>query len=235
MEVIILAGGFGKRLKKSVSNVPKPMAPIRGTPFIELLIKFLIRQGVRRVILSLGYMADAFINYFGKSVNGIEIIYSVEDEPLGTGGALLKAYQYLSGTQTFIVLNGDTFFDINLQDIFTFHQSKKADMSMAVFRVNTEGRYDILTFNADKRVLAIGKKAAIGWANSGILMLSPHILKDFALGFRNSMISLEADLLSILVDRGDLNIYAYEGQGLFVDIGVPEDYTKAQRVIPDLG
>ncbi len=108
-EAIILAGGFGKRLKAVVNDVPKPMAIINKRPFLEYLLSYLDFWGVNHLVLSVGYQKQMIMNHFGKSFKGIDIDYAVEDEPLGTGGAVKNAMTFIKGNHTF-VLNGDTFF-----------------------------------------------------------------------------------------------------------------------------
>ena len=109
MEAIILAGGFGTRLQSVVKDVPKPMADINGRPFLEYILVFLAKNCFTKVILSVGYKKESIINHFGSSFCGMNISYCIEDEPLGTGGAIKKAFDYVDG-QNVLVLNGDTFF-----------------------------------------------------------------------------------------------------------------------------
>ena len=120
---IILAGGFGTRLKKVVSDVPKPMAKINKEPFLSLLIKYLKKQNIKKVILSVGYKKERIINFYKNNFEGVEILYSIEETPLKTGGAIKKALNYVKEKEVF-VLNGDTFFDIDLNDMKNFHKKK---------------------------------------------------------------------------------------------------------------
>ncbi|MBD3842888.1 MAG: NTP transferase domain-containing protein, partial [Campylobacterales bacterium] len=123
MEAIVLAGGLGTRLKSVVSNVPKPMATIGDKPFLEYILKYLKKNGITRVILSVGYKLEIIEEYFGNNFEGIELIYSKEDEPLGTGGAIKKAMSKVKSSKVYII-NGDTFFDVNLKSLILVDNSK---------------------------------------------------------------------------------------------------------------
>ena len=123
LEAIVLAGGLGTRLKSVVSNVPKPMAPIGDKPFLEYILKYLKKNGITRAILSVGYKSEIIEEYFGNNFEGIDLVYSVEKEPLGTGGAIKKAMSKVKSNQVYII-NGDTFFDINLKSLILEDNSK---------------------------------------------------------------------------------------------------------------
>lgn len=137
MEAIILAGGFGTRLKNVVSNVPKPMAPMNdtGRPFLTVLLKKLKEEGVTHVVLSTGYMSDIIENYFGREYAGIRIDYSVEKVPLLTGGAVKMALSKCQDDIIF-VMNGDTYFDVGLASMYEFHIQQRADFTVAVKKMH---------------------------------------------------------------------------------------------------
>jgi len=116
---IILAGGLGTRLKEVAPNTPKPMVIINGRPFLEYQMEYWINQGITRFILSVGYLKDLIINHFGDSFNGASIEYVVEPKPLGTGGGMLLAAKNI--TEIFIVLNGDTYIEVDLNSLYKFH------------------------------------------------------------------------------------------------------------------
>ena len=132
LEAVILAGGFGTRLQHIVSDVPKPMAPMdeAGTPFLQYVLADLARQGIRRVILSTGYKSEVIEQYFGGCFQGMELVYSCEDTPLGTGGAVKQALTLCTASDVF-VLNGDTFFDVDLTAMRDFHRAQDADFTRA--------------------------------------------------------------------------------------------------------
>src|SRR5258706_8386355 len=128
---IILAGGFGTRLQSVVKDLPKPMAPVAGKPFLEYLLQYLSVQGIEKSILSVGYKWETIKNYFGDSFGEMKLEYSVEKEPLGTGGAILKAVQSFNEKE-FFILNGDSFFSISLPELNTRHNNKNANLSIAL-------------------------------------------------------------------------------------------------------
>ena len=119
MKVVILAGGLGTRLKDTVPDLPKPMAPIKGRPFLEYQMDFWMNQGINRFILSVGYLSDIIINHFSYKYRGAILEYSIESNPLGTGGALIQALKNLS--EPVLVINGDTFFQVQLKKLMKFH------------------------------------------------------------------------------------------------------------------
>lgn len=129
MEAIILAGGLGTRLRSVVQNIPKGMAPIQGRPFLAYQLDYLIEQGVNRIIFSVGYLHECISNYFGREYNGCQIVYSVEESPLGTGGAIRQALHHCKD-QNIWVLNGDTYCNVNLKDMLVFHRTHHADVSI---------------------------------------------------------------------------------------------------------
>src|ERR1700756_5410431 len=140
MEAIVLAGGEGRRLRAVVSDLPKPMANVAGRPFLWWLLNRLAQLQVRRVILSVGYKADAIQNHFGNVFSGVELAYSVETEPLGTGGAIRLALEQAREKQV-IVLNGDTYTDVDLRGLNAKFESSGTDLAVAVTHVNDVARY----------------------------------------------------------------------------------------------
>ena len=228
---IILAGGLGTRLKKVVQDLPKPMALIRGRPFLEYQIDFWISQGVTKFILSVGYLKQIIIDHFGDSYHTASINYIVEDEPLGTGGALLFAAQRL--TETFLVLNGDTFFEVNLNNLITFHKKQQAELTLSLFKSNQLGRYMGVDLADDGKILSLqsgGNKLTL-LANGGVYLINPSALKR--LNYKPHIkSSFENDLLTKFISLGG-GLYGLESSGKFIDIGVPEDYYRAQKILKD--
>ena len=141
----VLAGGLGTRLRSSVSDVPKPMAPVDNKPFLEYLIKFWISQGISKFIISVSYMRDSIINYFGDNYEGIKLEYFIEKDPLGTGGGLIKTAK--EQLDTFVVINGDTFFEISLNELKLFKNKTKAEVVIALFKSNDRSRYAQVLLN----------------------------------------------------------------------------------------
>ena len=227
---VILSGGLGTRLRSAVPNVPKPMAQIRARPFLEHQMDYWIGQGVSRFILSVGYQSQVIMDHFGASYRGISVEYAVEEEPLGTGGGLLLAARDLN--ETFIVLNGDTFFSVNLEQLLQYHTEKKSEWTFSLFRANEIGRYMGMEMAVDGRILTLksGTDQLSRLANGGVYLLNPSVLSKVSF-VSGSKLSLEDDILSAIVANGGV-LYGLECAGKFIDIGVPEDYFRAADVLP---
>jgi D-glycero-alpha-D-manno-heptose 1-phosphate guanylyltransferase len=222
MEAIILAGGFGTRLAHIVSNVPKPMANVNGVPFLEHLLNYLSRQGISRVILAVGYKKEHIIEYFGENYNGICIKYSNEDSPLLTGGAIKKALT-LSQSDIVYVINGDTYFDVPLKEMYNDFIESDADISIASYKIKNNCRYGTIIFDSDYWIKKFEEKQFQneGYINGGIYLLRRTLLENYPNAF-----SFEQEIL-----EKNLKLYkirAYCCQRYFIDIGVPEDYYRAQ-------
>lgn len=224
MDAIVLAGGMGTRLKAVVKDIPKPMAPIGNRPFLSYILDELYAQGVRRAVLSTGYKHEVVEEYFGNHYKGLEIEYSVEDSPLGTGGAIKKALACVQTPQA-MILNGDTMFKVDLQAMQRFHQEKGADMTLALRKMEKCDRYGTVETEAH-RVVRFGEKMASkpGAINGGIYMLN----KDVVLGKGlPEKFSFEKDFMEAFYQ--DINMLAYESDAYFIDIGIPQDYARAQN------
>lgn len=223
----MLAGGFGTRLRSVVSEVPKPMAPVAGRPFLELLLDYWIGQGVRRFVLSVGYLAEKISSHFGDAWHGAEIAYAHEKEPLGTGGGLLLAAAQAKGADV-LVLNGDTFFGVSLAEFAAFHRGRAADCSFSLFRTADTKRYMGLALDEEGRVLELASVGS-GLANGGVYLFKAAALA--ALPWRaGERVGLEADMLPH-GQRSGWRIYGRECAATFIDIGVPEDYGRAAEVL----
>ena len=195
---IILAGGFGTRLKEVAPNTPKPMAIINGRPFLEYQMEYWINQGITRFILSVGYLKDLIINHFGDSFNGASIEYVVEPKPLGTGGGMLLAAKNI--TEIFIVLNGDTYIEVDLNSLYKFHNKLKSDWTFALFRTSDFNRYLAMDISSRGKILSFNSNTTkkSGLVNGGVYLIEPSALN--LLNF-NSVYesSLENQLLPNLV------------------------------------
>lgn len=224
MEAIVLAGGFGTRLSHIFSDVPKPMALVNDEPFLKYIFRYLRRNKIDRVVLATGYKSEVIKECFKTNYHGIEIIYSNEDEPLGTGGAIKKALSYCFDDNVFII-NGDTYFDVNLHEMYKFHNKKNADLTIATKQMNDFERYGNVVFAEDKRILDFQEKSyrKSGYINGGIYLLSKMILNIID----NDKFSFEKDFMELMVKKDDF--YSFNSEGFFIDIGVPEDYYKAQN------
>lgn len=226
MEAVVLAGGFGARLQQVVAHLPKPMAPVSGRPFLEILLGMLAQKGFRRVIMSLGYMAGKVTSYFGDTYAGMELIYEIEDVPLGTGGAVRQALA-LCKTDHVFVFNGDTYLDLEVSDVETQWQKDHAPI-IVVREVSDTARYGCLV-TKDNRVKGFIEKgvAGPGLINAGCYVFPVNILNGFELG---QPFSLEADFLAKVVEVQRFDLFLTNGH--FIDIGVPEDYARAQTELP---
>ena len=222
-EAIVLAGGKGTRLQSVVSNVPKPMAPIGEKPFLALLLQYLQSQGIEKVVLSVGYMYEIIQETFGNTFNGLAISYSIENEPLGTGGAIAKAMTMIEGENA-LVLNGDSFIKVELEEIEKHIPCSKNESLLVLKEMTNVSRYgsvvlkdEVITAFEEKQVK---EKALI---NAGVYVLNKDIFKDKNLPEK---FSFEKDFLEKEVEKG--NLKGIVTNGYFIDIGVPEDYQKAQ-------
>jgi len=228
-EAIILAGGFGTRLKEKISEIPKPMAPIQGRPFLEFLLTYLKRYKIGHVVLSVGYKSNIISDYFGEEFDGMKISYAIEKEPLGTGGGIKLAMEHLSGENTFI-LNGDTLFQVNLADLNEFYTAHSADLAIALKRKRDISRYGTVELDYSK-VKGFREKRPVtsGLINGGVYLTSSSIFERFDLPEK---FSFETDFLEKHLD--DMEVHAMTSKAYFIDIGIPQDYDKAHRELPGL-
>jgi D-glycero-alpha-D-manno-heptose 1-phosphate guanylyltransferase len=231
MEAIVLAGGLGTRLRAAVPDLPKPMAPVGGRPFLERLLDYWIAQGVTRFILSTGYRHEVLAARFGAAFHGAAIRHVVEDRPLGTGGGLLLARGALAENGAFLVLNGDTFFEVALKALRDFHTARTADTTLSLFRSPQQGRYTGITLGKDGRIKSLSAGEQGGLANGGVYLMEPGLLEGGPWQ-PQAAVSLEEDILPFALGAGN-RVYGMECSGRFLDIGVPEDYARAADVLTD--
>jgi len=226
---IILAGGLGTRLRNVVPNLPKPMAPINNRPFLEYQMEYWISQGVDNFIISVGYKYEMIIEHFGSNWKSASIKYVVENVPLGTGGGLILAAQNLDSP--FLVLNGDTFFEVDLRKLQKFHDKNKSEWTFALFKTSELGRYMGIDLSSSGRVSSLHSNMTLPdrLANGGVYLLEPSVLKSYEHS-KNKKVSIEDDILPKLFSRGS-RIYGIGQNGRFIDIGVEEDYHRASEVL----
>lgn len=225
-EAIILAGGIGSRLKEVVNEQPKVMAPVNGRPFMEYLLDYLTEYIFEHVVISVGYMKEQIMEHFGNEYKGIRIDYAIEDEPLGTGGGVKKAFELIEGRRAF-VFNGDTMFRINLIRQFDFHQIRQTDFSVVLRQVDEVARYGSVKVDIDKKIIKFrekGAKKGKGLINGGVYLINRRFFEKNVFPER---FSLEKDCLEALVDTGQF--HGLECKQYFIDIGIPEDYERAQH------
>jgi len=229
-EAIVLAGGLGTRLRSVVSDVPKPMAPIAGRPFLEYLFDYWISQGISRFTLSVGYRHETITSHFGDVYRGASLRYFPETTPLGTGGALLNVLGGCNITAPVLLLNGDTYFSVDLGELSAFGARNEADIAFALFETDEPARYLGLDLRDDGRILGFEVQNGLTTiANGGVYWLRPQIFAE-----RSSLTkhprSLEIDLLPALL-RAGRKLYGRVFSDTFIDIGVPEDFHRAQDVL----
>ncbi len=228
---VILAGGLGTRLRDVVPDLPKPMAPINGRPFLERQIDYWIGHGVNHFILSVGYRREVIMAHLGSRYREARIDYSVEETPLGTGGGLLLAIEKLDDRSPFLLLNGDTFFDVKLADLAGVHVAHQSDWTFSLFRTNEAGRYMGMEMDTDGRILSLrsGMAEPGRLANGGVYLVNPDILQS-APWRTGDTLSLEDDLLPALF-RAGARLYGFACEGRFIDIGMPEDYLRSAEIL----
>jgi D-glycero-alpha-D-manno-heptose 1-phosphate guanylyltransferase len=223
MEALILAGGLGTRLQAIVNDRPKPMALIRGQPFLEILLSSLCKKGFKRIIISVGFMADYIINYFGNSFLDMELIYSRENIPLGTGGAIKESLKKSLADHIYI-FNGDTYIDLEVQALENLWQINNRPLMVGVRVINTlrygriESSEGIITSFVEKGL------EGEGIINAGVYVVPRNILNGSTIKFP---FSFEKDFLQKDIKRIPYGLFI--SKGYFIDIGDENDYLKIQN------
>ena len=232
MQAILLCGGMGTRLRSVVSDRPKPMADICGKPFLQYLLEMLRDKGITEVIFALGYMGEMIEEYFQDgSAFGLKIAYSYEEEPLGTGGAIRNALPKILEEEV-LVLNADTYFPMDYQGLYRFHQENDGDFSLATRAVPDISRYGAVRRDAAGRILAWNEKLneggqpLSGEINGGIYVMKKSLITEIPEGKQ----SLEQDCIPKWLSEGK-RIFGLPFEGYFMDIGIPKDY---QQFITDV-
>jgi D-glycero-alpha-D-manno-heptose 1-phosphate guanylyltransferase len=221
MEAILLAGGMGTRLQSVVQAVPKCMAPVAGKPFLYYLLKTLETAGFRHIILSLGYRHEVIAEWIAGYRTSLNISFVVEDEPLGTGGGVKLALSQATQKSIF-VLNGDTFLTLDYRKMMEFHSGTNAVATLALKEMTNFDRYGVVETREDYIVRFKEKQyCERGFINGGVYIIKRDVLAEFPDKF-----SLEKDFFEKTVTSGQLA--AFPTRGYFIDIGIPEDYNRAQ-------
>ena len=228
LEAVILAGGLGTRLRSVVGDRPKPMADVGGKPFVAYLVDALKAQGVERIVFSTGFLAHQVSDYFGTGDHwGIEMAYSQEPEPLGTGGAVRLALEQVRGDR-FVVLNGDSYCPFQLPVLVQVHRQQQALATLLLTSVEDCSRYGSVTINQAGAVIAFREKQAglgVGLVNAGVYLLERQAVETMPVG---RQVSLEMEFFPTLVGQG---LYASIGDGALLDIGTPESYALATQFL----
>ena len=232
MEAIILAGGLGTRLRSAVPSLPKPMAPIKGKPFLGYLFDYWLHQGIKHFILSVGYKYEVIHERFGTKYKDADVSYAIENEPLGTGGGLLLSIKQLRSKEPFLLLNGDTFFAVNLNNLFKYHKNCRADMTLSLVEIKNNKRFSGVLLDKQGLVYSIdsptdSSKTSI--ANGGVYMIENDLFRKHLKRSLNKC-SLEEELLPQLLIQKK-RIAGFASNDSFVDIGIPHDYNLAANVL----
>ena len=221
---VILAGGLGTRLQAVVSDRPKVMAEINGKPFIAYLLDQLVVAGIGRVIISTGYMADILEYTFGTRYNDLHIDYSREETPLGTAGALKLAGQAVD-TEQCLVMNGDSYTKFDPLLLLMNHKKTDANITIVIKKVEDSSRYGTIQMNEQNEINKFMEKelrTGAGLINTGVYIMKTSALQKIP---RKTPYSLEYDFFPAMIGK---NIYGFETEGNFIDIGTPESYAKAE-------
>jgi D-glycero-alpha-D-manno-heptose 1-phosphate guanylyltransferase len=223
MEAIVLAGGLGTRLAARLNGVPKPMAPVAGRPFLEILLNQLKCAGCMRAVLSVGHLHPVIQDHFGSEFRGMRVDYAIESVPLGTGGAIRAALRETMEPSV-LVLNGDTFLDADYAVMLRFHEAEAAGLTIAVTHRDDIARYGGVMLEGS-RIAGFQEKgrSGPGWINAGAYAIKREIGWPANL---KEKFSFETDFLAPEIAR--LSPAAYKAEGFFLDIGVPEDLDRAQ-------
>lgn len=220
---VVLAGGLGTRLRSVVDNLPKCMAPVAGHPFLYYLFRYMQRQRFARVVLALGYLHEMVEQWVSETEWGFRVEFSVEQTPLGTGGAIKQALKQINEHQVF-VLNGDTFFDVDLDRMERLHNSTHAELTLALKPMTNFSRYGTVICDRNYRIESFLEKQPRdkGDINGGIYLLDTDAMMEV---LPEGRFSFETDVLEKQLSR--LCMTGCLDDGYFVDIGIPEDYVKA--------
>jgi D-glycero-alpha-D-manno-heptose 1-phosphate guanylyltransferase len=229
-EAIILAGGLGTRLRSSVPDLPKCMAPVGGRPFIAYITDYFRRAGISSFVFALGYKSAAFDDFFRDTFPSGGYTVSLEAEPLGTGGAIRQACT-MATEKTVLVLNGDTFFRIGLAALSDLHSDRRADCTLCLKPMRDFDRFGVVEQDADLRVVGFREKKAYreGLINGGVYALDRE---SFLREELPAVFSFEKDYLEKVLDSR--RIYGVIQDQFFIDIGIPEDYRLVQSAINQL-
>jgi len=224
MKAIILAGGLGTRLRERIPDLPKPMAPVAGRPFLEYILDRLIAGGINEIILSVGYQADIIMQHFGNIYRNTIISYAVESQPLGTGGAIVHALNK-QGDEPVLVLNGDTLLNIDFEELVRWYMKMPVQVAMVLRKVSDVSRYGSVLLSGENVIGFLEKgENGPGLINAGVYIIRPDVFNVFGL---SDEFSLEEDLLQAYCS--EVSPRAFLSDAYFIDIGIPGDYDRAQQ------
>ncbi len=234
MKAVILAGGFGTRLRPLSCTRPKLLFPVGNKPLLDWKLERLAKNGVKEVILAVNYMAEAFSQRYGDSAYGMKLFYSKEEKPLGTGGPIKNAEELIGREKSFLVLNGDILTNIDYSKLVKEHREKDTTATIALYQVEDPSRYGVAELTRKNRVVRFMEKpsretAPSNLINAGVYVLEPEIFDYIPSG---QPVSIERKVFPKLASEGKL--YGYPFEGLWTDIGKSEDYLKANKLLLDV-
>lgn len=231
LSALILAGGLGTRLRSVVADRPKGLAPVAARPFLEYQIEWLAAQGIRHIVLCVGYRSQQIVEHLGDGERwGVQIRYSVEPEALGTGGALALARSHVSGT--FLAMNGDTYYVDAVAPLLAAHQRTDALLTLAVSAAGARAASGQLEIDAAGRVRRFVEKSADGeggWINAGLYMAEPELLAQIP---SNQSVSLEREIIPHLLAAGQ-PVFAHPLPGGYIDMGTPTGFAQLNQLLAD--
>jgi NDP-sugar pyrophosphorylase family protein len=227
LKVLVLCGGQGTKMRPLTLTIPKPMLPLGYKPILEHSLNFFKQRGLYNFILSIGYLGEAIIKYFGDGSSfGVSIKYSPENRALGTGGAIKNAENLINST--FIVMYGDVLFgDLNIQDVLNFHRNRGGLGTLVLWNTRDARGFGLVELDAEDRLINFiekPKRLVSGWINTGFYVFEPKVFEYIP---RNRLVSLENEIIPELIERGELFGFRYEGY--WADIGKPEDYERISK------
>ena len=225
-DAIILAGGLGTRLRGVVADLPKPMAPVHERPFLDYILENIDLAFIDRFIFSIGYLGEKIQQYYGNSYKGKEVVYCVENEPLGTGGGIKKAMQ-MAKSERVLIFNGDTFFDVDMNSFNASHRAHLCELSVALKTVSSPDRYGTVELENGRISKFKEKQSGLeeGMINGGVYCINRNLLDQFP---AEEKFSFETEILEKKVN--EWKMCGFISEGLFIDIGIPEDYAKADEI-----
>ncbi len=229
MKAVVLVGGEGTRLRPLTYTTPKPLLPVANQPFCERQLTWLARYGIDEVVLSIGYLPDAFRARFPEGhYGGVRLHYAVEDVPLGTAGAIRYAAEVAGIAERFVVCNGDVLTDLDLGSLIDFHGARRAEATISLTRVSDPSRFGVVPTRDDGRVIAFVEKpdpgrAPTDWINAGTYVLEPHMLDRIPLGVN---VSIERATFPRMLEQGG-SLYAMQSTAYWLDMGVPQQFLTA--------
>jgi mannose-1-phosphate guanylyltransferase len=230
MKALVLAGGFGTRLRPLSCTRPKILFPIAEDLLMDWILKNLAKSEVDTVVLAVNYMAEQLVRYLGPTKYNLGILYSREQRPMGTGGAVKKAEAFLAN-DSFLMLNGDIITDLDFRRLVEFHREKGGLATICLVQVDEPSRYGAVELDSESRILRFVEKPEPGMApsnliNAGIYILEPEIIEHIPEGKK---VSMEREVFPVLAENKQL--YGFEGLSFWKDVGLPEDYLDANRIL----